>query len=68
MEKSLHEYFASKGKTDETDNIIEHIQKSREIKTIDYLKKSSPPTPGSAGGSAISHTKKTPGSVVTKTT
>ncbi len=59
LEKSLHDYYKSKGKPDETDNIIEHIQNSREVKTIDYLKKSTPPTPGSSG--AISHTKKTPG-------
>ena len=58
LEKSLHDYYSSKGRTDETDAIIEHIQKSREVKSIDYLKKS---TPGSTSTSAITTTKKTPG-------
>lgn len=59
LEKSLHDYYTSKGKSDETDAIIEHIQKSREVKTIDYLKKSS--LSGSAPGSALPSSKKTPG-------
>ncbi len=61
LEKSLHEYYKSKGRPDETDAIIEHIQNSREVKTVDYLKKATN-TPSSApGSSAIIASKKTPG-------
>lgn len=59
LEKSLHEYYKTKGRTDETDAIIEHIQNSREVKTVDYLKKNSVSAPGTTG--ALSTTKKTPG-------
>ena len=58
FEKSLHEYYKSKGRTDETDAIIEHIQNSREVKIVDYLKKS---TPSGPSGSALPTAKKTPG-------
>jgi hypothetical protein len=68
LEKSLHEYYASNGRSDETDAIIEHIQKSRDVKTIDYLKKGTPSAPGgTTGSSALSNSKKYPGPL-TKTT
>ena len=39
LEEQLHEYYKSKGKPDDTNNIIEFIQRSRGGKNIEYLKK-----------------------------
>jgi hypothetical protein len=70
LEKALHEYYKTKGRTDETDALIEHIQTCREVKIIEFLKKSTPTAPGSLSGtssgsssipSALTTSKKTPG-------
>ena len=39
LEEQLHEYYKSKGKPDETEGILDFIQKHRGSKSIDYLKK-----------------------------
>ncbi len=45
LEEQLHEYFKTKGKRDETADILEFLQTHRGGKTIEYLKKTSlPPT------------------------
>jgi hypothetical protein len=61
LEKSLHDYYKMKGRTDETDAIIEHIQNSREVKSVDYLKKATITPPIAPGSSALPGAKKTPG-------
>jgi hypothetical protein len=60
LEKSLHEYYKTKGRSDETDAIIEHIQNSREVKSVDYLKKGGTSI-SAPGTSALLGSKKTPG-------
>ena len=45
LEEQLHEYYKSKGKLDETDGVLDFIQKHRGGKAVDYLKKSTT-TPG----------------------
>ncbi len=35
----LHDYFKSRGRVDETNDILNYLQKARDVKTIDYLKK-----------------------------
>lgn len=39
LESSLHEYYKSRGKSDETTAILEFIQSKRDTKQIPYLKK-----------------------------
>jgi len=39
LEDQLRTYFRSKGRSDETTQIIEHIRKNRTTKTTEYLKK-----------------------------
>lgn len=39
LETSLHEYYKSRGKPDETEAILEFIQSKRDTKQIPYLKK-----------------------------
>ena len=39
LEEQLHEYYKTKGKPDDTNNIIEFIQRGRGGKNIEYLKK-----------------------------
>ncbi len=39
LEEQLHEYYKSKSKPDETEGILDFIQKHRGSKSIDYLKK-----------------------------
>ena len=41
MEEQLHEYFKTKGKPDETAQILEFMHKRRGGKQIEYLKKTS---------------------------
>ncbi len=45
LEEQLHEYYKSKGKPDDTDGVLDFIQKHRGGKVVDYLKKSTT-TPG----------------------
>ena len=40
VEEQLHEYHKHKGKPDETKSIIDFLQRSRGVKTTEYLKKS----------------------------
>jgi hypothetical protein len=42
LEKSMHSYFASKKQPDQTDMILDFLQKTRTIKSVEYLKKTSP--------------------------
>lgn len=53
VEEQLHEYHKHKGKPDETKSIIDFLQRSRGVKTTEYLKKSA---------AADSLVKKTPSS------
>jgi hypothetical protein len=39
LEEQLHEYYKSKGRPDETDGILDFIQKHRGGRSVDYLKK-----------------------------
>lgn len=39
LESSLHDFYKSKGKTDETKAILEFLQAKRDTKLIPYLKK-----------------------------
>jgi len=39
LEEQLHEYYKSKGKSDDTNNIMEFIQRGRGGKNIEFLKK-----------------------------
>lgn len=39
LESSLHDYYKTKGKPDETAEILEFLQSHRGVKTTDYLKK-----------------------------
>jgi hypothetical protein len=39
LESSLHDYYKTKGKLDETAAILEFLQSHRGVKTTDYLKK-----------------------------
>lgn len=45
LEQQLHDYYKSRGKPDETSNVIDFMQKNRGGKTADYLKKATPPSP-----------------------
>ena len=42
LEKSMHSYFASKKQPDQTDMILDFLQKTRTVKSVEYLKKTSP--------------------------
>lgn len=50
LEEQLHEYFTSKGKSDETAQVLEFLQRNRGGKHVDFLKKTV----------AENHGKKTP--------
>lgn len=39
LEEQLHDYYKSQHRPDETAKILEHIQKNRGGKTVEYLKK-----------------------------
>ena len=39
LEEQLHEYYAAKGRADETKAILEFLQAHRGSKTVEYLKK-----------------------------
>ena len=51
LESTLHEYYKSKGRPDETTAVLEYLQAHRGTKTIEYLKKT---TMGSAAAAASS--------------
>lgn len=40
LEEQLHNYYRSKGKPDETTQVVEFVRKNRPTKTSEYLKKS----------------------------
>jgi len=42
LEKQLHSYFASKKLPDQTDAMVEFLQKARTVKSVEYLKKTIP--------------------------
>jgi hypothetical protein len=42
LEKSMHSYFASKKQPDQTDMLLDFLQKTRTVKSVEYLKKTSP--------------------------
>jgi len=42
LEKSLHSYFASKKQPDQTAAMLEFLQQVRTVKSVEYLKKTSP--------------------------
>jgi hypothetical protein len=44
VEQQLHDYYKSRGRPDETPQIMEFMQKHRGGKTQDYLKRSTPVT------------------------
>jgi hypothetical protein len=48
LEKQLHSYFASKKQPDQTQPMLEFLQKARTVKTSEYLKKTSPKKPAEA--------------------
>ncbi len=35
----LHDYFKTRGRVDETNDILNYLQKAREVKSVPYLKK-----------------------------
>jgi hypothetical protein len=39
LESTLHEYYKSRGKVDETTAVLEFLQSKRDTKQIPYLKK-----------------------------
>jgi hypothetical protein len=41
LEEQLHEFYKTRGKPDETTQLLDFIQKNRVSKSIDYLKKTS---------------------------
>lgn len=52
LEEQLHEYYKSKGKPDETLEILDFIQKHRGGRAVDYLKKTTTGATGGAGGAS----------------
>jgi uncharacterized membrane protein YgaE (UPF0421/DUF939 family) len=42
LEKTLHSYFASQRQPDQTQAILDFLQKARTVKSVDYLKKTNP--------------------------
>jgi hypothetical protein len=43
LEDQLHEYYKTRGKPDETAQLLDYIQKNRGSKSMDYLKKTATP-------------------------
>lgn len=50
LEEQLHDYYKSKGKMDETAEILDFIQKHRGGRSVDYLKKTLTGGAGAATG------------------